>query len=198
MSSLSYCIQIWGQAYKSNTNYINVLQNRALRIIYKINRFKNIDYIYKKLNILKFNDLKKVYMLNYMYKAFHNKLPNIVQVKYVKKYSRYNFRNYKLFHIKMSKLNTKIKWLSISGCILWNEFDLIIKNSITYSILKNSILVNIDSSNCINSFSSLLHLINRYRRQEPALTSERLILILKILFIYYAIIILFKFIIILY
>ena len=88
MSSLSYCIQIWGQAYKSNTNYINVLQNRALRIIYKINLFKNIDYIYKKLNILKFNDLKKVYMLNYMYKAFHNKLPNIVQVKYVKKYSR--------------------------------------------------------------------------------------------------------------
>ena len=59
---------IWGQAYKSNTNYINVLQIRALRIIYKINRFKNIDYIYKILNILKFNDLKKVYMLNYMYK----------------------------------------------------------------------------------------------------------------------------------
>ena len=108
MSSLSYCIQIWGQAYKSNINYINVLQNRALRIIYKINRFKNIDYIYKKLNILKFNDLKKVYMLNYMYNAFHNKLPNIVQVKYVNKYSRYNFRNDKLFHIKMSKLNTKI------------------------------------------------------------------------------------------
>ena len=41
-------------------------------------------------------------MLNYMYKAFHNKLPNIVQVKYFKKYSRYNFRNDKVFHIKMS------------------------------------------------------------------------------------------------
>ena len=62
ISSLSICIQILGQAYKSNTNYINVLQNRALRIIYKIvrNCFKNIYYIYKKLNILKFNDLKKV------------------------------------------------------------------------------------------------------------------------------------------
>ena len=103
---------------------------RTEPIIYKINRFKNIDYIYKKLNILKFNDLKKVYMLKYMYKAFHNKLPNIVQVKYVKKYSRY---------IKMSKLNTKIKCLSISGCILWNEFDLIIKNSITYGIFKNKL-----------------------------------------------------------
>ena len=141
-------------------------------------------------------------MLNYMYKAFHNKLPNIVQVKYVKKYSRYNFRNDKLFHIKMSKLNKKIKCLSISGCILWNEFDLIINNSITYSIFKNKLkkfyISKYYSSNCIHSFSSLLHLRNRYRRQEPALTSERLILILKILFIYYAIIILFKFIIILY
>ena len=73
-------------------------------------------------------------MLNDMYKVFHNKLPNIVQVKYIKKYSRYNFRNDKLFHIKMSKLNTTITFLSISGCILWNEFDLIIKNLITYSI----------------------------------------------------------------
>ena len=63
-----------------------------------------------------------------MYKAFHNNLPNIVQVIYVNKYLRYNFRNDKLFHIKMIKLNTKIKYLSISGCILWNEFDLIIKN----------------------------------------------------------------------
>ena len=107
-----------------------------MRIIYKINRFKNIDYIYKKLNILKFNDLKKVYMLNYMYKAFHNKLPNIVQVKYLKKYSRYNFRNDKLFHIKMSKLNTKIK--CFSGCILWNEFDFIIKIQLLIVFLKIS------------------------------------------------------------
>ena len=45
--------------------------------------------------------------------------------KICQKYSRYKFRNDKLFHIKMSKLNKKIKssqWikLSISGCILWN------------------------------------------------------------------------------
>ena len=39
----------------------------------------------------------------------------------------------------MSKLNTKITCLSISGFILWNEFDLIIKNSITYSIFKNKL-----------------------------------------------------------
>ena len=64
--------------------------------------------------------MTKVYMLNYMYKAFHNKLHNNVQEKYVQNYTRYNFRNDKLFHIKMSKPNTKITCLSISGCILWN------------------------------------------------------------------------------
>ena len=74
-----------------------------------------------------------------MYKEFHNKLPNIVKVKYVKKYTRYNFRNNKLFHIKMSKLNKKIKRVSISSSIIWSEFDLIIKNSISYSIFKNKL-----------------------------------------------------------
>ena len=34
----------------------------------------------------------------------------------------------------MSKLNTKIKYVCIYGYILWSEFDLIIKKSITYSI----------------------------------------------------------------
>ena len=51
------------------------------------------------------------------------------------KYTGYSFINDKLFYIKMSKLNdTNNKCLFISGCILWNEFDLIIKNSITSSI----------------------------------------------------------------
>ena len=111
----------------------------TLAIFYIIVMYIGIIYIIH--IVLDNHDLKKVYMLNYMYKAFHNKLHNIVQVKYVKKYSRYNFRNYKLFHIKMSKLNTNIKCLSISGCILWNEFDLIIKNSITYSIYKNKLQI---------------------------------------------------------
>ena len=35
-----------------------------------------------------------------MYKAFHNNLPIIVQVKYIKKYTGYTFRYDKLFHIK--------------------------------------------------------------------------------------------------
>ena len=63
-----------------------------------------------------------------MYKAFHKMLQNILQVTYVKKYTSYNFRKHKLFYIKMSKLNTNIKCLSISGCILWNEFNFIINN----------------------------------------------------------------------
>ena len=40
----------------------------------------------------------------------------------------------------MSKLNTKILYLSISGCIFWNEFDLIIKKLITYSIFLNKLI----------------------------------------------------------
>ena len=53
-----------------------------------------------------------------MYKVFNNKLPNIVQVKYVKKINKVTFRNDKLFHIKIIKLNTKIKCLSIYCCII--------------------------------------------------------------------------------
>ena len=55
-----------------------------MQIIYKIIHLKNIDFIYKKFNILIFNDLKKVYMLNYMCKEFLKNVPNIVQVKCIR------------------------------------------------------------------------------------------------------------------
>ena len=33
----------------------------------------------------------------------------------------------------MSTLNANIKCVYVSGCILWNKLDLIIKNVVTYS-----------------------------------------------------------------
>ena len=80
-----------------------------------------------------------MYILNYMYKVFHNNLPNIIQVKYINKYIEYSFIIDTLFYIKPSKLDTKIKCVSVSGCILLNELDLIINNSITYYIYIYSI-----------------------------------------------------------
>ena len=62
-----------------------------------------------------------------MYIEFNKNVTNIVQIKYIKKYTRYSFINDNLFYIKMIKLNTNIKCLSVSGCIIRNELYLIFK-----------------------------------------------------------------------
>ena len=49
------------------------------------------------------------------------------------------------------------------------------------------------SSNCIHSYSNLLQFMKQISETGASLTSQRGILILKILFIYYAIIILLTF-----
>ena len=72
-------------------NFYYFFTENCPAIIYKINCLKNIDYIYKKYNILKCNDLKILCMLNYICKAFHNNLHNIVQVKYINKIYRVQF-----------------------------------------------------------------------------------------------------------
>ena len=53
-SHINYCSIIWGSTYHSNIKCIQILQNKCMRAIYKLDNKINIDYIFLKHNILKF------------------------------------------------------------------------------------------------------------------------------------------------
>ena len=62
-SRVSYCCSSWGSNYKSVVHKIIVLQNKVLKCIYKLPQRTNINFIYKRHNILKIVDLVKKYTL---------------------------------------------------------------------------------------------------------------------------------------
>ena len=41
-----YCSILWGSTYHSNIKYIQILQNKCMRAIYKLDNKTNIDYIF--------------------------------------------------------------------------------------------------------------------------------------------------------
>ena len=45
-SHINYCSIIWGSTYHSNIKCIQILQNKCMRAIYKLDNKTNIDYIF--------------------------------------------------------------------------------------------------------------------------------------------------------
>ena len=54
---LNYCNLVWGSAYKSNLQRIVILQKRVIRIVDKSYYNAHTEPIFKKLNLLKFQDI---------------------------------------------------------------------------------------------------------------------------------------------
>ena len=71
-SHLNYCSIIWGSTYKSNIKCIQTLQNKCLRAIYRLDNMTNVDHLYVKHNILKFDDIVNVAIYKYMYKVYNS------------------------------------------------------------------------------------------------------------------------------
>ena len=72
---LTYCAEIWGNTYKSNTQCIFLLQKKIVRIVYGANFRDHTDVIFQDLNFLKFYDLVKLKICEVMYRAFNKTLP---------------------------------------------------------------------------------------------------------------------------
>ena len=69
---INYCIILWGNTYKTNTLYINILQKRIIRIIHNKPDLYHTKDLFKFNNILPFNDLVKYNTCEFMFKVYNN------------------------------------------------------------------------------------------------------------------------------
>ena len=76
---MTYCLEIWGNTYQSNTLCIFILQKNVLRIIIGANRYDHTNCIFYNLRILTFYDLVKLRTSVIMYLARNNTLPVSIQ-----------------------------------------------------------------------------------------------------------------------
>lgn len=68
---LNYCVEIWGNTYKSNINKIYLLQKKAIRIANKVNYTASTNSLFVKQKALKFFDLVELNTAVVMYKAYN-------------------------------------------------------------------------------------------------------------------------------
>ena len=74
---LMYCNQIWGNTYKSNLRKLQVLQNKAVRIITGSSRKTSIEWMYNEFRILNLYEINLYLVGKFMFKVFHEDVPNV-------------------------------------------------------------------------------------------------------------------------
>ena len=129
MPCLSYCVEIWGNTYKTNLQPLCTLQKRAIRIINNVGYLEHTHSLFLKSHTLKFTDLVTFKTAQIMYRARHNLLPRKWQTLFIDREGGYNLRGN--LHLKQLKVRTSVRSMSrtICGVIWWNGLEQEFKQS---------------------------------------------------------------------
>ena len=129
---LTYGILIWSSTYKPHLNTLQLLQNKAMCAITKRRLSDRITPVYRRLQVLKINDLYKLETAKFMHQFLNKSLPALFEkyftcTTFVHRYStRISESNdYFLPHFFTSRLQRSIRF---SGVKIWNSIPCKFKN----------------------------------------------------------------------
>ena len=129
---LTYGILIWGSTYKSYLNTLQLSQNKAMHVITKQRSSDRITPIYRRLQVLKINDLYKLEAAKFMHQFLNKSLP----ASFEKYFTRTTFihcrstqtserNDYFLPHFSTSRLQHSIRFSRVK---IWNSILCKFKN----------------------------------------------------------------------
>jgi hypothetical protein len=154
-----YCIPIWGTAKPTHMNKLVKLQKRAIRTITRSTYNSHTEPLFKKLNILKINDLYEQHTGKLMYQYKHNQLPISFNNTYSYNHEIHPHRQTRRSH-EIHILNPKTNSLALFQNISFQKFGtkllLVSKTKKTLKLFAKQVKFNIVKSysryvNCTNS-----------------------------------------------
>ena len=152
---LIYGNQIWGSTYKTYLSKLQVLQNKAVRIVTGSPPRSNSENMYRCSGIMKLNYINTYLVGRFMYKIYHKNLPAIFDG-----FFRYNYhihdhdhdtRTASHLHVPSASSNVSIAGIRYKGVIIWNKilivninpdsseqsFKVMLKKCIIQQLIKN-------------------------------------------------------------
>ena len=140
VSHLTYCCVVWGNYYQSKLEPIRILQRKAIRIVYNLNRrcdIKQACILYK---VLQLDELVKLATGCLMFNAYKERLPKRLQAAFVRcsvnaHYSVRRERNFRILYVRTTK---KSLCFSSTGVRLWNSLPGVLKSSVSYFSFKRA------------------------------------------------------------
>ena len=130
---INYCIEVWGNTYKNNTNPVFILQKKVMRIVCHARSLDHTSKMFCQLDILKIYDLIDFNTCIFMYKVFHKLVPLTLQNKFSMSSSKKYQNN---FYVMFARTRRKQFSITIKCVSLWNSLNNIVKLSSSLRIFK--------------------------------------------------------------
>ena len=145
---LNYCNLVWGSAYKSNLQRIVILQKRVIWIVDKSYSNAHTEPIFKKLNLLKFQDIHLLHLGQFMFSFKNSILPRKFENIFTtnNQIHNYNTRHANSFRLPLCRTNIRQLSVFYQGPKFFNSLSPEITGSSSLASfrkkLKSSIIIN--------------------------------------------------------
>jgi hypothetical protein len=136
---LLYGIEIYGCTSKSNSNRLQVLQSKTLKILTRTDQRASSTELLKKMHMLNIDDIYSLTLLLFVYKQQHQMLPIIFNDTFTlnKNMRDRATRQDNLLYIERSQTNFGKNKMSNLAAGLWNTLPEEIKSAESAKIFKN-------------------------------------------------------------
>ena len=119
---LTYCNHIWGATYKTRLKRLVILQNKAIRVLAQAGNRTSSDPLYKKLNIMKLENINTYLIGRFMFCVSIDIVPQLFGSLFRKnnEFHNYETRSAHHLHLPSVKLDLSKTGIKYRGAIVWN------------------------------------------------------------------------------
>ena len=136
-------MKVYGMCDKTTLEVIHTKQNKLLKILYRKDHRFSTNALYNELGLLKCMDVHKLYTYMFVYKQQNNMLPSVFNNYYAKNHTIFtrSTRQSNDLHLPFFRLSGGQKSLKYYGAKIWNDLPTDIKNIVSLSALKQSLVL---------------------------------------------------------
>ena len=135
---IQYCNTIWTSCARSKLQSILTVQKKIIRFIMRKSRLQPSSPLFKKLNLLKLNELIDLNAALFVFKTINGLIPSPISFIHENP-GPYNLRRIELLRISFNQSNQSQQSISSRGARLWNGLPVEIRSCRTLNCLKRNL-----------------------------------------------------------
>ena len=132
-SRIKYGIELYGSSSASNMNKIQVIQNKLLKMVLKLDRLMPTNDLHKNIKILKIDDIHQCNTLGLVNEMVSDRCAAVFRNYFEIKENSYDLRTRDQLTIPLARLTLGQHAVRVKGASLWNKID---KSLLNYSCKK--------------------------------------------------------------
>ena len=161
-SNISYGIEVYGSCSDTSLERLQVIQNKLLKLLLRLDPYTSTNLLHSELNILKVKDLCNTSLLLFVHANLQGDCPAAVKNYFVRRNSVYNTRQTGHLEYRRARLDLGTSRVQYHAAELWNLLSDVIKKTFHVENISNVIYVKNLYKDTVNNF------YNFYRRDATS------------------------------